>query len=647
MSKNPEQKHSHEATNASEEKRSPFTHLHHHSAKIKVALTWMFAAAAVALVIGGIGIGIAFGYGRLYDHRIFPGVRILGIRMDGLTENEARITLNQHIDAALKDGLRFSYKNHDVALGATTAAKDDPDISTDLIRYQIDQPIKTAMEFGHSGFLIGDVLAEWRARIRPVTIDVPVTLDEQAIQSGIQHAVEDVSPSPKNAEIHLSWDAQTNSVKTELTSEQDGYELQLTPALKQLRDQANTLSFSPITISDKETKPSIVRADLESLVGKADAWLKQAPFTLTFDNTTSVNVDLQQFASWTSVEKASNGTIQFTIDRDQFHKDIRSLTNIEQQPKNGSLDIQDGKIVSFEAGTNGVLIDDNATIKGILSNLGTTTTMPLVVNKQEASLAGDDPEQMGIKEIIGIGTSNFKNSPANRTKNIQNGVKHVNGTLIAPGAEFSMLKTLGEITADNGWLPELVIKGNKTTPELGGGLCQIGTTAFRAALNSGMKITERQNHSYRVSYYEPAGTDATIYDPAPDFKFLNDTGHYILIHAYITGTIVTYEFWGTKDGRVASVPTPKISNIVSPPPTKLIETLSLPPGKKTCSETAHAGADASLDYKVTYADGTVNEQIFNSHYRPWQAVCLIGVEKLSEPAASTSTDSGTQGPPQG
>jgi vancomycin resistance protein YoaR len=366
---------------------------------------------------------------------------------------------------------------------------------------------------------------------------------------------------------------------------------------------------------------------------------------------TDVDVDLQRFASWTTVEKTNDGMWQFTIDREKFHQDIRTLTTIEQPAKNGTLDIQDGKIISFEAGTNGIIIDDESTIQGILSGLGATTTMPLVIKNQEATIIGDDPKQLGIKEIIGIGTSNFSGSPTNRRKNIAIGVSRVNGTLIAPGEEFSMLKTIGEITAENGWVPELVIKGNKTLPELGGGLCQIGTTAFRAALNSGLKITERRNHSYRVRYYEPAGTDATIYDPSPDFKFVNDTANHILIHAYIKGDIITYEFWGTKDGRIASVPTPRVYNIVSPPPTKLIETLDLAPGKKNCTESAHAGADASLDYKVTYADGTVHEETFNSHYRPWQAVCLIGVEKLTEAPStegtSTSSTTETVGTPAG
>jgi vancomycin resistance protein YoaR len=105
---------------------------------------------------------------------------------------------------------------------------------------------------------------------------------------------------------------------------------------------------------------------------------------------------------------------------------------------------------------------------------------------------------------------------------------------------------LGEIDGAHGWYQELVIKGNETVPEYGGGLCQVGSTSFRMALASGLEIVERRNHSYRVRYYEPAGTDATIYSPAPDFRFKNNTNHHILITSEIQGDMLAFYAWGTQ-----------------------------------------------------------------------------------------------------
>jgi vancomycin resistance protein YoaR len=237
---------------------------------------------------------------------------------------------------------------------------------------------------------------------------------------------------------------------------------------------------------------------------------------------------------------------------------------------------------------------------------------------------------LGIQELVGTGTSDFSGSPVNRRHNIKVGAAKLNGVLIAPGEEFSLNKTLGNIDGSTGYLPELVIKGDKTIPEYGGGLCQIGTTAFRVALDAGVPITERRPHSYRVVYYEPAGMDATIYSPSPDLKFINDTPAYLLLQTKIDGNDLTFELWGTPDGRKVEMTTPKVYHFVSPGPTKIIETTDLAPGVKKCTERAHTGADAEFDRTITYNNGEIKTETWTSHYVPWSAVCLVG--KTAAPA---------------
>ena len=208
----------------------------------------------------------------------------------------------------------------------------------------------------------------------------------------------------------------------------------------------------------------------------------------------------------------------------------------------------------------------------------------------------------------------------------------LNGILIKPGEEFSALKALRPFTLADGYWPELVIKGDEIKPELAGGLCQIGSTLFRAAMNSGFPITERRNHSYRVRYYEPpVGMDATIYDPSPDFKFINDTGHYILFTARTEGDNAIFEFYGTKDGRVATTTKPVITNVVPPGEPRYIETDTLPPGEKKKVETAHPGAKAYFKYTVTYPNGEVKTKDFYSQYVPWKETWLVGVTSSTTP----------------
>ena len=209
--------------------------------------------------------------------------------------------------------------------------------------------------------------------------------------------------------------------------------------------------------------------------------------------------------------------------------------------------------------------------------------------------------------------------------------------LLAPGEVFSMVETLGEIDGAHGYLPEYVIKGNKTIQEYGGGLCQTATTMFRATLKSGLKVVERRNHSYTVRYYYENGVplDATIYSPKPDYRFENDTNHYILIQTRLEGTDLFYEIWGTQDGREAIYTTPVVISSKPAPATQYIDTPDLAPGQTRCTEHSHSGLTTSFTYTVKYADGTSNEDVFKSVYQPWQGICLRGIDPnaTAEPEA--------------
>ena len=188
------------------------------------------------------------------------------------------------------------------------------------------------------------------------------------------------------------------------------------------------------------------------------------------------------------------------------------------------------------------------------------------------------------------------------------------------------MRAIGTTTEENGFVKEFVIKENKSVKELGGGLCQVSTTLFRLALASGLPITERQAHRYVVGYYGP-GLDATIYGPYPDLRFINDTGHYLLVQGRVDGDDMILEFYGQKDGRSSFVSEPELSDEKPAPDTKYAISADLPFGTQQCSETPRKGVTAEVTYKVAYPSGESKEQIFKSVYQPWQKICLIGTNK--------------------
>jgi vancomycin resistance protein YoaR len=368
------------------------------------------------------------------------------------------------------------------------------------------------------------------------------------------------------------------------------------------------MQYQPITIAGTELTPRVTKAQLEPLISKAPELLNKAPVALLIDRT-PYTVTTSTLAEWLTATSTDSG-YKLTLSPEAIVSTLtKPAASLLREAKNGFLELNSNNTIkTFTPPTEGVAIDGAATAKLILDSFNSTTTrkaVPVSLARSTPRIDGADAVRLGIHDLLGVGSSYFDGSPANRRKNIAMGKDKMNGILIAPGEEFSQLQALGDINGANGWLPELVIKGDKTVPEYGGGLCQVGSTSFRAAMAAGLKITERRNHSYRVRYYEPIGTDATIYEPSPDFRFKNDTSAHILITAEMKGDALHFSIWGTDDGRKAEQKLSGAYNIVPAPATKYIETTDLAPGQKRCTESAHAGASAHVDYTVTYGDGTI------------------------------------------
>lgn len=262
-----------------------------------------------------------------------------------------------------------------------------------------------------------------------------------------------------------------------------------------------------------------------------------------------------------------------------------------------------------------------------------TIDVPIETITVEADVTQKTIEQYHIKDLIGRSTTNFTGGSQDRQHNIEVGVSKITGVLIAPGQEFSTVTAIGEVTEEAGFVKEYVIEGDQTVKDLGGGLCQLSTTLFRAALNAGLPITDRANHAYVIPYYGP-GLDATIYDPAPDFRFVNDTGNYLLLQGTAKNNEVTFEFYGIADGRRAQISDPVLSDEKPVPENRNIPSPDLPLGQIQRASITHKGITADVTYRIRYTDGSAKEEVFHSVYEPWPKVCLVGT--AAQPAPSVN-----------
>ncbi|MBN2884354.1 VanW family protein [Patescibacteria group bacterium] len=528
-------------------------------------------------------------------------------------------------------GLIINYGTENLNIPAT-ASSFDSDLSYFNFRYNLENIKSTLANYKQKNSLN----RWWRKYIsRQITVIQPeLEINEEHLKTLVKDSFTDITIQAIDAAFIFRDDTIT------ISEERPGKTVDWLYFFDSINQNLSDINTDAINVRTKTAYPEIYQQDLNGEEETARQ-LTNKNLSLKYEDRIW-NVNRETIASWLSVNK-NGDKIELNFNPDRIAKYLEEIISpdVNVPPQEPRFEVKDNKVSSWQLGKDGYELNLNQSAQLIINGYtknATNNEVELAIN----IIKPTEANALEIKEIIGTGSSNFAGSPSNRRHNIATGAAAVHGLIIKPGEEFSLVENLGEIDENSGYLPELVIKDNKTIPEYGGGLCQVATTIFRAALATGLPITARSNHSYRVSYYEPAGTDASVYDPWPDIRFVNDSPTNILIQSRIEGNEIFFDFWGEEDGRVATTTDPVIYNITPPQPTKIIETDELAPGEKKCTEKAHNGADAYFDYTVTYPEGATSSPLekikrFSSHYVPWQEVCLVGREATSTPDIISSS----------
>lgn len=570
------------------------------------------------------------GFELYYQNKIYPGVKIGNVDLSGLEKGDAYRLVEKRVNIINQEGVNFDYDGEMVNITPIISSFSG-ELAYRVLSFDVDDIVSSAFLLGRGNGFVNNLKGVFSLYKNGEAVDVNFQINDEEIKKILKDNYEKYETPVQNASIIVTT-TPLNKVLVEIKEEQSGITIDYENGLNKFKNNLKKLDISDVELFMHEQKPNFKKGDCLDKKEQVDIALSHTPLVLiatsTFWEDEEWVIDKVQLADW--LEFSDNGSdILVGLDEEEieryFEENIKTKTDVA--PISARFKIKDNKVEKFQTSKSGIAVNIKDSVKKIEScvfeNKG--REIALVLDIIESKTKDSKAEELGIKEIIGEGHSSFAGSSWSRKHNIKTGADSVSGLLIAPDEEFSLVGALGEISKSTGYLPELVIKGNETVPEYGGGLCQVGTTLFRTVLDAGLKITARRNHSYRVSYYEPAGTDATIYNPRPDFKFLNDTENYILIQYKMEGNDLDFIFWGTNDGREASTTYPVIYKIVKPEPTKIIETTELEPGEKKCTEHAHNGADAYFDYFVKYSDGSEKERTFYSHYIPWREVCLLGI----------------------
>ncbi|MBT5820516.1 MAG: hypothetical protein HOJ25_00345 [Candidatus Magasanikbacteria bacterium] len=599
------------------------------------------------LLAGCLGVSLVYANG--FDQRVIPGVTIAETPIGGMHRDELKDFLHSMNDRLVEAGasVQIDTNNGDTSFTLYPVIVTDGG-SVDLFSIDVEKEVDALVHIGKRGDIFTRMHNIFKSKFNGYNTSLQyVSANKEKIDEVVDEFLVAYETPPKNAQILLS---DSSSFAYDIEPEQIGYVYDRGDMTNHILEAWSKLQVpEPIVLSRETHVPEIVVKDLEPLQEQLQEVFDLGDMALTHTNPQtgkpqSWSIEKEQLADWVSTEMVDGGTVIVSLDREKVAAHVADIVapDINITPLDAKFSMtEEGKVTQFQQSRPGVEVDVEQTTEALVQAFGQRSLhkegiqniITVITTQKEPQVSTGQSNDLGIKEIIGVGKSSYSGSPTNRIKNITNAVNKLNGILIPPGEEFSTIDFTKPYSEEGGYLSELVIKGDEIKPEIGGGLCQIGTTLFRMAMMSGMEITERRNHSLVVGYYNDArnglpGTDATIYDPAPDFRFKNDTSHHVLIQAAMDtkNQDLVFTLWGAGDGRTATYSKPEVLQWIPHGETRIVETTKIAPGERECQH-AFKGANTSFTYSRTLANGVVEDIVYESHYRPLPEICLVGIEE--------------------
>lgn len=502
----------------------------------KHSIKKIFAVALLSVFIAFFGVAVSVGFTNA--QKVIYGIKLAGIDVGGMKFDDAKNEIQRLAD-------EFSKEKTDIMIG-----KDQYQTMAGNIGAYIDveKTLASAAIIGRDSNFLFNFSKQFDAMVNGKSVDLVVGFDDDKLEGYLR---EFEKYEVKKQDASLYFDEVSGDFLIQPSIEGNKINRQkLKSDIIDLAKQSNDLSIELSFAVDKE---QITNEMAESARDDARDFLgKHTGLDLKYHNKGIWSVDKKTLGDWIGIGLSEDAVgLEVFWDKDEISKYLTTISqNINQEPVDAVLVYKNNKVEAFSLSRDGKYINVEKSADAILNILGEgKKEVTLEMDSVKAKIDMSEIDNLGLTSLIATGESDFAGSPANRVHNIKVGTAKFNGILIAPGEEFSFVGHLGEVGAAEGYLPELVIKNNKTIPEYGGGICQVSTTMFRAAMIAGLEIKERYPHSFPVKYYAPQGFDAAIYPPSPDLKFVNDTPNNILIQSKVKGTKVYFEFYGTDDGR--------------------------------------------------------------------------------------------------
>lgn len=304
---------------------------------------------------------------------------------------------------------------------------------------------------------------------------------------------------------------------------------------------------------------------------------------------------------------------------------------LDRKPVDARFIIRSGRL-SVSDDSPGLALDLEGAVEHVAARLTSAeaTSADLPLRSLLPRVTKEDG--IGIEAEIASFSTHYKER-GNRKRNLQLACSMMNGYILKPGDVFSYNEVVGPREAEFGFRMAPVIVRGRMEPGLGGGVCQVSTTLYNAALRAGLGIVSRSHHAFPVHYVEP-GLDATVVYGSIDLKIRNTTDHAVAIVADGANQKVTVRIFGSpRPGETVSIERTGISSWA--PPVKTINDPSLPAGKRVVRDSGRAGHRVTV-WRVYRQNGRVvrRELVSRDVYRAFPRIVAVGTRAASAPAGN-------------
>ena len=564
-------------------------------------------ALAVALVLALL-VGLAFAGPR---SELAAGTEVAGVEVGGLTKREA---------VAKLDGLfeRQSARSAEFVAGGETYS-----FAANQLAVQPDwSAAVAAAQRAGDGFGPLRGFRRLRARVFGAEVLPRVAVSNAALEYALDQIASDVDRQPRNAAlVRHGLRIRVVPAQTGTRLDRDAAAETIVRALGQLDRAAGTTTL-PVSVA----LPKVTAQMLAGPATRARLAISQ-PVTV---KAAGRSFRLPRWRLAQLLRLPTGASTQVAIGGAAADRYFRTLSHtVGRRPRDAGFAVY-GASVQVVPARDGLEVNVPQAARAILraATRSTNRVARLTIARAAPQRSTAEALAMGIDRRMSS-YKTYYSGTADRITNLQLGVRALDGTLVPPGGTFSLNDAIGERTVERGFKSAPVIIGTEYSEEVGGGTSQVATTAFNAAWEAGLRITERHPHSLYISRYQ-LGRDATVYWPSLDLKFVNDTKSWVLVKGFAESDGISIAIYGGETRRVESSATPLV--VTGRVPVDRVRDRKLAKGKTVVEAEGTAPGRTTATRNIYSADGDlIRSETWTTSYEGETRVVRFGTKIPAKP----------------